>query len=98
MFADVHIGEADFTLGRDAEFEIPYLRAQLVKHQQQLTDNERRQADYLKSAANAQTQYAQVGLMSRMIVPLIPAWMDYAAATRAAISAMQPQDCGANHC
>jgi len=61
MSADVLLGEAAFTLGRNVEFEIPFLRAQMVKHQQQLMDNERRQADYLKSAATAQSQYAQVG-------------------------------------
>jgi len=62
LHADVHIGEAAFTLGRNVEFEIPYLRAQMLKHQQQLMDHEKKQADYLRSAANAQTQYTQVEL------------------------------------
>jgi hypothetical protein len=60
--ADIHIGEAAFTLSRNVDFEILYLRAQMLKHQQQLMDHEKKQADYLKSAANAQTQYAQVVL------------------------------------
>ena len=63
MCADVHVGEAAFTLGQNMEFEIPFLRAQMVKHQQQLMDNERRQGEYLRSAANAQSHYAQVRLL-----------------------------------
>jgi hypothetical protein len=55
----VWLGEAATTLARNADYEIPYLRAQAGKLDQQLVDAERRGGDYLRLAGAAATEYRQ---------------------------------------
>ena len=50
---------------RNGKHEIPFLRNQISKQQQQLIDFEKRQGDYSKSAAIAQRDYVQVGAVSK---------------------------------
>ena len=45
---------------RNVDFEIPYLKQQAAKEQQQLADQERKHTEHLHSAVQAAKQYQQV--------------------------------------
>ncbi len=45
---------------RNVDFEIPYLKQQAAKEQQQLADFERKHNEHLHSAVQAARQYQQV--------------------------------------
>ncbi|GAB4823290.1 hypothetical protein N2152v2_010336 [Parachlorella kessleri] len=55
----LHVGEAALTLGRNTDYEIPFLKKQAARLQQQMGDLERRQAEALKSASAAAADYEQ---------------------------------------
>lgn len=56
----LHLGEAALALGRNTDYEIPFLKRQAAKYQQQLGDLERKQAEALRSAAAAAADFQQV--------------------------------------
>ena len=58
--ADIFLGEAGQLLVRNVDFEIPYLKQQAAKEQQQLADFERKHNEHLHSAVQAARQYQQV--------------------------------------
>lgn len=49
----LYLAEAGLTLARNGEYELPYLKKQASKFQQQMSDFEKRKADALKSASLA---------------------------------------------
>jgi hypothetical protein len=53
------VAEAAQTLCRNADYEIPFLKKQAAKCQQQLADLERRKADAHKSASAAAADFKQ---------------------------------------
>jgi hypothetical protein len=44
---------------QNVDYEIPYLRKQLAKSNQQITDADRKHADYLRSAASCAAGFKQ---------------------------------------
>ena len=60
----VWLGEAATTLARNADYEIPYLKAQAGKLDQQLVDAERRCADYIRLAGASAAEYRQARAQS----------------------------------
>ena len=60
----MHLGESAALLVTLAAYEIPALKAQAGKQQQQLGDLERRMAEHRRSAASAAQQHAQVRPLS----------------------------------
>lgn len=65
--ADIFLGEAGQLLVRNVDFEIPYLKQQAAKEQQQLADLERKHTEHLHSAVHAARQYQQVSDSSKGI-------------------------------
>ncbi len=63
---DIFLGEAGQLLVRNADFEIPYLKQQAAKEQQQLADLERKHTEHLHSAVQAARQHQQVGDKAHM--------------------------------
>ena len=57
--AGVWLGEASTSLARSVDYEIPYLKAQASKLDQQLVDAERRGADYLRLTSTSAAEYHQ---------------------------------------
>ncbi|KAL4459017.1 hypothetical protein ABPG75_013882 [Micractinium tetrahymenae] len=55
----MYVAEAAQTLARNGDFEIPFLKKQAAKAQQQLSDLERRKAEAHKSAAAAAADFQQ---------------------------------------
>ena len=51
---------------RNVDFEIPYLKQQAAKEQQQLADLERKHTEHLHSAVQAARQYQQVSDKAHM--------------------------------
>jgi hypothetical protein len=45
----------------NVDYEIPYLRKQAAKYSQQITDGEKKHAEYLKSATTCAQNFKQVG-------------------------------------
>jgi len=52
----LHVAEGGLVLSRNVDFEIPYLKKQSAKNQQQIEDLERKSADLIKSAASSHQQ------------------------------------------
>ena len=57
--AVIYVAEAAQSLCRNADFEVPFLRKQAARYQQQLADLERRKAEALRSAAAAAADFQQ---------------------------------------
>lgn len=68
---NIYLGEAALTLFRNVNFELPFLRKQVQKAQQQLSDLERRAGDCSKSAnaaaANFQQECKAIGIAGSSI-------------------------------
>ena len=63
---DNFLGEAGQLLVRNIDFEIPYLKQQAAKEQQQLADLERKHTEHLHSAMQAARHYQQVSDKAHM--------------------------------
>ena len=63
--AGVFLGEAGQALMANIDYEIPYLRKQAAKYSQQITDGEKKHAEYLKSAATCAQSFKQVGIRAK---------------------------------
>lgn len=55
------LGEAAQTMVQNVDYEVPYLRKQMAKCNQQLADADRRHAEYTRQAAACATNYKKVG-------------------------------------
>jgi len=64
----MYVAEAAQTVSRNADYEIPFLKKQAAKGQQQLADLERRKGEAIKSAAAAAADFQQVRLGCRLEV------------------------------
>lgn len=56
----VFVGEAAQTMVQNVDYEVPYLRKQMAKCSQQMADAERRQGEYVRSAAQCAANYKKV--------------------------------------
>ena len=65
----LHIAEASLALARNGEYEIPYLKKQATKYQQQMADLEKKRADCIKSAGSAAVAHQQLCESLGGIVP-----------------------------
>jgi hypothetical protein len=65
----LHIAEASLALARNGEYEIPYLKKQATKYQQQMADLEKKRADCIKSAGSAAVAHHQLCESLGGIVP-----------------------------
>jgi hypothetical protein len=59
--AGVFVGEAAQTMIQNVDYEIPYLRKQMAKCNQQMADADRRHAEYSRSAVTCANNYKKVG-------------------------------------
>ena len=59
------MGEAALLLVRNTDYEAPFLKGQVQKHQQQLSDLERRETEYANSADSAAASFQQVRLVAQ---------------------------------
>ena len=73
--ADIFLGEAGQLLVRNVDFEIPYLKQQAAKEQQQLADLERKHNEHLHSVVQAARQYQQVSTSGYTIRLTMRAWL-----------------------
>jgi hypothetical protein len=55
--AGVFVGEAAQTMIQNVDYEIPYLRKQMAKCNQQMADADRRHAEYSRSAVTCANNY-----------------------------------------
>lgn len=53
----LHVAEGGLVLSRNVDFEIPYLKKQTAKNQQQIEDLERKSTELIKSAAFSHQQF-----------------------------------------
>lgn len=62
VFVDVgvFIGEAAQTMVQNVDYEIPYLRKQMTKCNQQMADADRRHVEYTRSAESCANNYNKV--------------------------------------
>ncbi|KAI7844631.1 hypothetical protein COHA_001721 [Chlorella ohadii] len=63
----IYVAEAAQALCRNADYEIPFLKKQAAKCQQQLADLERKKADAQKSAAAAAADFQQARCRRRVV-------------------------------
>ena len=56
----MHIAEAAQTMIQNVDYEIPYLRKQMAKCNQQMADADRRHAEYTRSAETCANNYKKV--------------------------------------
>ena len=57
---DVYLGEASQTLLQSVDYDIPYIRKQMAKLNQQVADCDRKEGEYLKAAATCAANYKEV--------------------------------------
>ncbi|KAI8112506.1 hypothetical protein M9434_003829 [Picochlorum sp. BPE23] len=55
----IHVAEGGLIMARNVDYEIPYLRKQTARNQQQIEDLERKSAELVTSAAVSKEQFAQ---------------------------------------
>lgn len=56
----VFIGEAAQTMVQNVDYEVPYLRKQMTKCNQQMADADRRHVEYTRSAESCASNYKKV--------------------------------------
>ncbi len=61
-YADVFLGECATALAQNVDYEIPYLRKQATRMDQQIQDSDRKAAENVKNAAVCAAKYKEVGV------------------------------------
>ena len=80
---DIFLGETALLLVRNSDYEAPFLKGQVQKHQQLLSDLERRQVESSKRSEAAAAAFQQAGAHTGQGLPL---WQELAVSA----SEMQP--------